>query len=435
MIPVRPPLSVTVSKATPIITWSNPADITYGTPLTSTQLDATANVPGTFVYKPISGTVLNVGKNQTLSVTFTPADTTDYTTASDSVSINVFSAPDFTLTGPTSGAFTAGQSVAIQWSDANVPGGSTISLAYDTANNWKNPKWIEVDKVIAANGSGSYTWNTAGVTAGVYYIAGYLYTPSSKTAVFSHLTTSFTVTAAVNTFELTSPASGTFAAGQTIPVQWTNANVRSGSTISLAYDTTTNWGNPKWIEIGKVSASNGSGSYSWNTTGLAAGTYYIAGYLYTPSSKTAVFSHLATSFSVLSPVFKLTTPASGTFAPGETIPIQWTDANVSSGSTISPAYDTTTNWRNPTWIEIGKVPATNGSGSYTWNTAGITAGAYYIAGYMYTPSSKTAVFSHLTTSFSVTKSSSSKTVAAVLGPSREIHDQSLLEFLGREDGA
>ena len=76
-------------KATPTITWSNPADIIYGTALGSTQLDATASVPGTFAYTPASGTVLPLGNGQTLSVVFTPTDTIDYTTATKSVSINV----------------------------------------------------------------------------------------------------------------------------------------------------------------------------------------------------------------------------------------------------------------------------------------------------------------------------------------------------------
>ncbi len=160
--------------------------------------------------------------------------------------------------------------------------------------------------VTAANGSGSYNWNTAGLTPGTYYIAGYLYTPSSAAAVFSHLTTSFTVVAAPS-FTLSGPASGSYIAGQTVSVQWTDANVPSGSSISLAYDTTNNWGNPKWIEINGVSAVNGSGSYNWNTAGLAPGTYYIAGYLYTPSSATAVFSHLTTSFTVAGSVAGATT--------------------------------------------------------------------------------------------------------------------------------
>ena len=85
-------VSINVEQATstqPTITWSNPANICYGTALSGTQLDAQANVAGTFAYSPPIGTVLNAGNNQTLSVTFTPMDKTDYTTASDSVSINV----------------------------------------------------------------------------------------------------------------------------------------------------------------------------------------------------------------------------------------------------------------------------------------------------------------------------------------------------------
>ena len=38
-------------------------------------------MPGTFTYTPAAGTVLKAGTGQTLSVSFTPTDTTDYTTA------------------------------------------------------------------------------------------------------------------------------------------------------------------------------------------------------------------------------------------------------------------------------------------------------------------------------------------------------------------
>ena len=83
-------VSSTVSSGliAPTITWPNPASITSGTPLSATQLDATANVAGTFAYNPAAGTVLAVG-TQTLSTTFTPTDTTHYGTATKSVSITV----------------------------------------------------------------------------------------------------------------------------------------------------------------------------------------------------------------------------------------------------------------------------------------------------------------------------------------------------------
>ena len=76
-------------KATPVITWANPADIVYGTALGATQLNATTTVPGTFVYTPAAGTVLSAGAAQTLSVTFTPTDAANYTTATQAVAINV----------------------------------------------------------------------------------------------------------------------------------------------------------------------------------------------------------------------------------------------------------------------------------------------------------------------------------------------------------
>ncbi|NQT66858.1 MAG: hypothetical protein HQ569_04715, partial [Actinobacteria bacterium] len=90
--------TLTEVKVTPTITWANPADITYGTALSATQLNATASVPGSFVYTPVAGTVLNAGDGQTLSVTFTPDNTANYNSATKTVQINVGKVT-LTLTG------------------------------------------------------------------------------------------------------------------------------------------------------------------------------------------------------------------------------------------------------------------------------------------------------------------------------------------------
>jgi type IV secretory pathway protease TraF len=81
--------TLTIGPATPAITWANPADITYGTPLSATQLDATTTVPGRFVYTPTAGTMLSAGARQTLSVRFTPTDMTDYNSVTTTTTINV----------------------------------------------------------------------------------------------------------------------------------------------------------------------------------------------------------------------------------------------------------------------------------------------------------------------------------------------------------
>jgi len=84
--------ALTINKATPVISWTAPAAITYPTTLSNVQLSATANVPGAFVYTPAAGTKLNAGADQTLHVNFTPTDTGNYTTAAKDVLITVLRA-------------------------------------------------------------------------------------------------------------------------------------------------------------------------------------------------------------------------------------------------------------------------------------------------------------------------------------------------------
>jgi hypothetical protein len=80
--------TLTITQADPLVMWTNPVSITYGAPLGSNQLNAAANVPGVFAYNPINGTVLDTGTNA-LSVIFTPTDTVDYSSATDTVSLVV----------------------------------------------------------------------------------------------------------------------------------------------------------------------------------------------------------------------------------------------------------------------------------------------------------------------------------------------------------
>jgi hypothetical protein len=83
---------LSVNQASPIITWTNPVPIIYGTALGSNQLDALQNVAGSFAYEPTNGAVLNTGTNL-LSGIFTPIDALDYNSATDSVSLVVLPAP------------------------------------------------------------------------------------------------------------------------------------------------------------------------------------------------------------------------------------------------------------------------------------------------------------------------------------------------------
>ncbi len=78
-----------ITKATPIITWENPADIYYGTELTENQLNASANISGNFYYIPDFSTILEVGDNQALNVEFIPDNYFNYNNANATAYINV----------------------------------------------------------------------------------------------------------------------------------------------------------------------------------------------------------------------------------------------------------------------------------------------------------------------------------------------------------
>src|SRR5439155_21980034 len=82
-------VTITVTKATPVITWANPAPITYPTALGATQLNASADVPGTFAYTPDRKSVVEGSSGQTLHVGFTPTDAANYNRAAKDVTINV----------------------------------------------------------------------------------------------------------------------------------------------------------------------------------------------------------------------------------------------------------------------------------------------------------------------------------------------------------
>jgi hypothetical protein len=168
--------TVTVQKATPIINWSNPADITYGTALSATQLNATAthngnSVAGTFTYNPASGTVLNAGNNQNLHVDFTPSDTANYNNASKDVKINVLKASSTTtVTCPASVVYNGSAQTPCTVSVTGA-GGLNLTPAANYSNNINvgtataSYTFAETPNHLGSSDSKNFLINKAPVTA------------------------------------------------------------------------------------------------------------------------------------------------------------------------------------------------------------------------------------------------------------------------------
>jgi MBG domain (YGX type)/Cep192 domain 4 len=132
------------TKATPVISWPSPAPITFGTPLSATQLNATANVSGVFDYTPSTGSMLQAGVGQLLSTSFTPDDTLHYQNANATVTIDVAKANQLALVvtgapstaenashftvGATGGSGTGAVTFAATDACSNIAGGALITM-------------------------------------------------------------------------------------------------------------------------------------------------------------------------------------------------------------------------------------------------------------------------------------------------------------------
>jgi hypothetical protein len=158
-------ISLNVTQAVPVITWPSPAAITYPTPLSATQLNATANVAGTFTYSPVAGTVEGAG-TQTLTVTFQPSDTTDYMSTTTTTTIVVGKGtPTLTWGAPASISTTTALSATQLDATANIAGTFTYSPAAGTVlpagNNTLSVTFTPTDTT-------DYVAVTGSVTLAVY---------------------------------------------------------------------------------------------------------------------------------------------------------------------------------------------------------------------------------------------------------------------------
>lgn len=197
--------------ATPSIAWPVPAAITYGSALSSTQLNATSNAPGIFTYSPASGTILSAG-TQTLTVTFTPSDTTTYKSATATVSLHVAPAIP-TIAWSTPAAVTVGTALGstqlnakASFDGASLPGVFTYSPSAGTLVNTAGTQTLSVTFTptdatdfkpatatvsLTANGqtngqsctSSSYCWSNVRIVAGGY-VTGVYFHPTQQNLMY-----------------------------------------------------------------------------------------------------------------------------------------------------------------------------------------------------------------------------------------------------------
>jgi sugar lactone lactonase YvrE len=312
---------LTVSQATPSITWATPAAITYGTVLGSTQLNASSTVAGTFAYTPVSGTVETTGQH-TVSVIFTPTDTTDYSTAAAQVTLTVNQAtPSITWATPAAISYGTVLGSAQLNASSTVPGTfvytptagtvetagqHTVSVTFTPTDTTDYATATQHVTLTVNQPTPSITWATpAAITYGTALGSAQLNASSTVPGTFVY-----------------TPASGTVVtAGQhTISVTFTPTDTTDYSTATAQITLTVNQPTP---------------SITWTPAALTYGTALGSAQLNASSTVAGTFVY---------------TPASGTVETGgqHTLSVTFTPTDTTDYSTATAQVTVTVNQATPT---------------------------------------------------------------------------------------
>ncbi|HEV3142244.1 MAG TPA: Ig-like domain repeat protein [Vicinamibacterales bacterium] len=267
---------VTVTKATPIVTWNNPAGIVYGTALSNAQLNATVNVGGTFSYSPSAGAVLNAGA-QTLSATFTPSDAANYSGATASVTIDVAKAAStITWANPADIVYGTALGASQLNATANVAGTVAYSPAAGTVlgagSQTLSVTFTPTDSNNFTGASATATLNVAKAASTITWL-----TPTAIVYGTALAATQLNATATVaGTFAYAPAAGAVLNAGpQTLTVTFTptDATNYSGSTASVTLNVTKAASTLTWSNPADIAYGTALGAAQLNATASVQGAF------------------------------------------------------------------------------------------------------------------------------------------------------------------
>ncbi len=341
--------TIVVNKAVPSLTWATPAAITYGTPLSGTQLDAaiSGGVAGTLAYSPASGAVLHAG-TQSLSVTFTPTDSTDYLTATTTTTLTVNKALS-NVTWATPGAITYGTALSSTQLDAAVGGNLPGTLTYTPAVGAVLPVGIQpLTVTFTPADSVDYQSATAATSLVVNRASSALTWNGPAPIVYGTPLSATQLNASINggvAGSLTySPGVGTVlsAGTQILTVTFTPADststLPSTATVSLTVNKATpaiTWAAPAGVYLGSTLTGAQLNATAAGVTGAALPGSFV----YTPPAGSAVTTNTAN--------------LSVTFTPSDTVDYTTATATVP----LSLQADMVT-LVSPSTVSLGSAPTT-----------------------------------------------------------------------------
>jgi FtsP/CotA-like multicopper oxidase with cupredoxin domain len=234
---------------------------------------------------------------------------------------------------------------------------------------WRNPVTGKWSVGQAYSGTATWTWNTTGLPTGTYSIQVWAKGLGSAATYEAVRTLSYTLTIppAVQSVTLTPVPSSPQNVGTSITF---TANATGGMTPQY-YFTYRNPVTGKW-SVGQ--AYSGSATWTWNTTGMPAGTYSIQVWAKSLGSAATSEAVRTISYTLNSSTVQSVSLSPAPLSPqpiGTTVTFT---ANAVGGTT--PQYYFT--YRNPVTGKWSVGQAYSGNPTWDWITTGLPAGTYSV---------------------------------------------------------
>jgi len=306
---------------------------------------------------------------------------TIYAMASDGIKVDT--APTMSLVEPDGTADLIAQKApySVTWTDSDQDDDATIALYYKaTATGACSTGTLIASGLSedADGNNGSYSWDTTTVAPGSYYVCARI-TDSINPDVESWSSGALTINAAP-TLNITAPATTDQKVAQdaSFTIQMTAADPDDTTTFALSYANAVTGDCTAGTSI-TPALSKSTTSYSWDTTGIAPGTYYICGHMSDGVNADVVAWSSKAVVIDARPTVAVVTPAADNpiAAQKSSFTIDLTASDADSAATVNLYYESTADaaCSGATAITSGLAKTVT---TYNWDLSSVPPGAYYV---------------------------------------------------------
>ncbi|MCD6521724.1 M6 family metalloprotease domain-containing protein [Candidatus Calescamantes bacterium] len=299
-------------------------------------------------------------------IVFTPELTSGETISTRVITSTANYPPNITVTSPPAGGVTASQSFRIEWEDFDAEDDATITLYYDTDNDYSNGGYTFICGDISEDDeTDAYNWDISQIPPGDYYILAVI-DDGVNPPVYDYSDGVLTIINQPPTINIVEPDGEDDYADNSFLIQWSDEDPDNNAVVRIYYDTDDSGYDGQLIVETEEDPDEAGDTYTWDTSGFSTGAqFWIYGVIddginppvTTPYSGpiTVVHEYLA----------KINYPNGGEVLQGE-VDISYSVFFAGAETlqvTLEYSYD-----GGRSWEEIDTFTTTNGDDTYTWDT-------------------------------------------------------------------